>query len=1327
MKLITSFISLKEKKCINNKNHANFLLKIILILKLIKLCAFSCSKNQPFDKGGNCVETCTLQEIYLNQCILSNEIIEVQWLNNIIYLEDVYYKYLNIETSENGDLLVEVSCHPKDNTRAFYGLTKEGNGFFRNGNQETAFYKTEINDTEGNGRFEAEIFAFKLDSNSDDRIYLLSYSKGRQFVEVYDFYQKKSYFDYLDIFFETSNEVFHIAAPHFKIKKENTNIYFIGLISWDNTKMKNYFNLRIVKFQHLNIKDNNPIIYKKNKIECSNSLMVSCFETKSNHIICFIKSTNNEYTIVVFSEELEKIKSLGLGITNANNNDFFKCIHFYDEVGVFAFYRENDDSVDILFKEYDPSGNEIKSFSLFTDIKIDGYLLQKTVTSNDIIKIVDKKFYYVAISEDKQALYISTVFNYKDISYVRRVYEINTYNLYKYKFYGDIRITLYNNFLSVASNFFLEDEVDERSSLIIFSYPNSTNTSLSISDYLLTNNHNKINNLTFTLNGKCTMENNIFGYIPIGIKFIENSNENDDIYLSSLSNKKITKDDLIKTNETVKLIVPLTNDKDCESFEYQFKYACVVTEPDYYEFNSYTVSQIDNGPDITVSEMDYFENYKTHYIGKHSFYNIILEETLTNDCSIKYCELCYKNSANECLSCEYEYNILNNNFKECYNIYSDLLNNTYYTYYTNDMNISQIEQINSVFINELIGGNYTGDNIIIQAGNVAFQLCSLEYQKNQINKNLSNIDLGECEMRLVGTNNLSDSKSLLILKNDIKILNKTQIYVYYEVYNSLDKKKLSLDVCKDTLIEINTPVILDAETAALLSKLDKSGYDIFDKNDPFYNDICTKYTSENGTDILLTDRKKDIYNKTGNKKLCQENCQLVSYNIETGKAKCNCAVKTNAVIPDLINMIESNSKEIYDSFFDSLSNSNFLLLKCYKNAFDFSNFFKNIGRIIMSIILLGLIINFIIYIVKDRKKLKAFYQSFLKEKSGVKSPKKDESKKQKMTSFNKKNTNTKIHSPKKKKNKKSKVQNTDYSKNLNSSVSRIKVLNVSNKNNKNNKSNKNNKNSKDINIYKKEKRSFSVKVKNKDIISNKKNDKSKNNNKNVFKYDEQELNDLEYKTAIKMDKRTYFQYYWCLLKKKHIILFTFFPAKDYNLFSLKFSLFLFSFSLYFAINGFFFNDNTMHKIYIENGDFNFIYQLPVTIYSTLISAFINMLLKTLAITEKYFLTMKKEKNIKKIMNYIKNVMKVLKIKIIIFFCLSFLLMLFLWYFISCFCSIYQNTQFILIEDTLITFGMSMLYPLGINLIPGILRIPALKAQKGDKELLYKISKIIAML
>ena len=41
-----------------------------------------------------------------------------------------------------------------------------------------------------------------------------------------------------------------------------------------------------------------------------------------------------------------------------------------------------------------------------------------------------------------------------------------------------------------------------------------------------------------------------------------------------------------------------------------------------------------------------------------------------------------------------------------------------------------------------------------------------------------------------------------------------------------------------------------------------------------------------------------------------------------------------------------------------------------------------------------------------------------------------------------------------------------------------------------------------------------------------------------------ELNTLEYNIAIKIDKRTYFQYYWSLLKSKQLILFTILPAND---------------------------------------------------------------------------------------------------------------------------------------------------------------------------------------
>ena len=72
-------------------------------------------------------------------------------------------------------------------------------------------------------------------------------------------------------------------------------------------------------------------------------------------------------------------------------------------------------------------------------------------------------------------------------------------------------------------------------------------------------------------------------------------------------------------------------------------------------------------------------------------------------------------------------------------------------------------------------------------------------------------------------------------------------------------------------------------------------------------------------------------------------------------------------------------------------------------------------------------------------------------------------------------------------------------------------------------------------------------------------------------------------------------------------------------------------------------------------------------------------------------------------------------------------MLFFWYFISCFCAVYKNTQIILIIDTIISFTLSMIYPFGLNLIPGFFRIPALKAKNKDKKYLYILSGYVALI
>ena len=235
-----------------------------------------------------------------------------------------------------------------------------------------------------------------------------------------------------------------------------------------------------------------------------------------------------------------------------------------------------------------------------------------------------------------------------------------------------------------------------------------------------------------------------------------------------------------------------------------------------------------------------------------------------------------------------------------------------------------------------------------------------------------------------------------------------------------------------------------------------------------------------------------------------------------------------------------------------------------------------------------------------------------------------------------------------------------------------------------------------------------------------------NNKIKYINLNDQELNTLEYELAILIDKRTYFQYYWSLLKKNQLILFTFSPANDYNLITIKICLFLLSFSLYFTINGFFFSDETMHKIHEDNGKFNLIYQIPQMLYSIIISSIINMILRQLSLSEKNILTIKSEKNIQKMKNLSKSIKRYIIIKFIIFFILYIIFSLFFWYYISCFCAVYKNTQMILIKDTLFSFGLSMIYPFGLNLLPGILRIPALRAEKKDKKFIYNISIIVAL-
>ena len=148
----------------------------------------------------------------------------------------------------------------------------------------------------------------------------------------------------------------------------------------------------------------------------------------------------------------------------------------------------------------------------------------------------------------------------------------------------------------------------------------------------------------------------------------------------------------------------------------------------------------------------------------------------------------------------------------------------------------------------------------------------------------------------------------------------------------------------------------------------------------------------------------------------------------------------------------------------------------------------------------------------------------------------------------------------------------------------------------------------------------------------------------------------------------------------------------------------------------------MHKIYEDKGKFNFLYQIPQILYSTAISKFIDGFIRKLALSQDNIIELKQEKeNLDK--KYIQ-VKRILKIKFISFFVISFILLVFFLYYILCFCGIYVNTQSHLIKDSAISLLTGLFIPFALYLIPGILRISALRIKKPTRAFLYKFSSIV---
>ena len=618
-------------------------------------------------------------------------------------------------------------------------------------------------------------------------------------------------------------------------------------------------------------------------------------------------------------------------------------------------------------------------------------------------------------------------------------------------------------------------------------------------------------------------------------------------------------------------------------------------------------------------------------------------------------------------------------------------------------NMRQIIQNNKIDKNE---------SLIIEGNNIIYQISTMDNIKNNKYENLSSIDFGNCEQKIKKDLHID---YIIIQKADIKINNIT--FVKYELYNPNNKEQfIDLSICKEEKVQIYSPVNIEDKYIEDYYDLIKEGYDILNPNDKFYNDICSPYTSKSNTDVILYDRKITFYNP--NLTYCDQGCTYKKIEMNQKKIQCECPIKT-----------EENFEIVYEefslseSFYKINQYSNFKVIKCFKLVFSKKGQNNNYGSYFLISIISFYTISSLIYYINAKtfvaNLIKKLLKSMnLKSKNLVllysANPVKKKGKENKNNHNNHNNQNSrKNHNSHNKKDKHNKINNH------NNHFIGIKALHNSHFPKFSLRKSDNNCQS---NIFL---QTTKRKYKTKTNFENAKNKNKILNKKNNYKYNDEEMNSLDYEIALIIDKRGFFKYYLSLLNKKQLIFFTFISKEDYNIRIVKFALFLISFSLYFTVSACFFVDKTIHIIHEDKGIFNILFQLPQILYSSLISVFCNMIIKSLALSEKILInTKKKNKNLEEYNEYVK-LYKYLRNKIILFFKVGLCFLLFFWYFISAFCAVYKNTQNTYLKDCSISFCISMAYPFLLNLIPAYFRILSLKNNK--RVLLYKISNIIALI
>ena len=477
---------------------------------------------------------------------------------------------------------------------------------------------------------------------------------------------------------------------------------------------------------------------------------------------------------------------------------------------------------------------------------------------------------------------------------------------------------------------------------------------------------------------------------------------------------------------------------------------------------------------------------------------------------------------------------------------------------------------------------------------------------------------------------------------------------------------------------------------------------LYNKSDNYYKEECKVFKSKNGTDIPLYSRKK--FFNTRFLSPCENNCQFEGYVTfyDTPSFKCECNIKEDLVsITELNYMALTNESSLLYQFDIEPKLTNFDVIKCYYLIASVDYITKNPGFYLLSLILLFLFIIIFIFIFKGYNSLSQRIDEAIKMKFH---PELDVSNKNLIV------LKIKIKHKNSSRIKKNKNKRSKSTKNMNRDMNKPKTINIRGNSVASNYNMMSNKNSDPKNQL--------TKV---DSLGQ----LNKENDGNAYTFEnDYELNNISFQQAIKIDNREFCDLYRSLIKNKQLIMFSFFDFNSYNSPIIKKTIFFLSFIYHYGFNAFFFTDEILDTIFEEEGKYNPLVLVPLAVYSAMITTvFIKLLVDFLVLTEKQVLRIKNEETEEKANDEKKRLMKITIIKLCIFFSINIILLIFFWFYLTCFNAVYPNTQIFLVINTAISFVISNIIPLIYNLIPAFIRndiltnknIKKMKSKKKSSE------------